>query len=139
MKKVFLILVVLVFAASAVAQHADEIGLMLEFQKKLELSEAQIKQLMDIQTNLKKFYINEHAKIKVAELELEELMRDAEKNLKAIKTKYQEIAGIQADIHFSDVQAEVDAYKVIKDEQRQEFDALLEKWHLEKAKKEHQE
>lgn len=136
MKKILIAFISLIFASSLLAytHEISKFDLMLEFNQKLNLSPNQVKKIKELRLELKKYKINQKAKMEVCKLELNELLHVKEKNLKSIRDKYYALAELQAEINFSDVKSEVDAYKTLSTEQKEQFGVLLEKWHADKMK-----
>jgi len=130
MKKSLLLFVIVVLSFNVgIAGEADKIGLMLEFQKKLELSKKQVDKLNQLRIQLKKNVINQHAQLKIMEVDLKELYRDKENNLEKIKQKLAEKYQFKAKMEFSKLESEVMAIKVLSKEQKNKFGLFMEKWH----------
>ena len=135
MKKTILMLLALCIAVSAFAGEVDKIGFMLELQKKLELSEAQVKKLTDLRTSLKKFHVNQEAKYKLAEIDLKEMMHAKKPNLKQIEKKMQDLSKLKAQMEFTKFETGFKADNILSDDQKKKFHAFMEDWHHKQAKK----
>ena len=135
MKKATLLFMVLCLTVSVFAGETDKIGFMLELQKKLELSETQVKKLMELRTGLKKYHVSQEAKYKLAEIDLKEFSHNKGKNLKQIEKKMQELAGLKAEMEFNKFKTEYEAEKILTADQQKKFGAFMEKWHHEAMKK----
>lgn len=128
MKKLILTLLMLVFCISTVfSQNVEKINWMLELQKKIELSEKQVKGLQTLKMDLKKYFINQKAQINIAELDLKELMRDKANNLKAIKSQLGTMSALRDDMRFSQIETEVKAFKLLTTAQNGKFGSFMEK------------
>jgi hypothetical protein len=136
MKMLMILVVALFMISTAFTQEIDNIGMMLELQKKLNLSEKQIEQLMAFRKDLKKFYINQKAEYELQELELKEFYQDKEKNLNKIKAQYDKLALLKSAMEYAKLEKEMKALKVLNEEQKQGYYQFLEKWHHDKAQKE---
>lgn len=95
--------------------------------EELGLTEDQVAKLKSIKLELKKEEIQRHAKIELAEIELNELLSAEEVDLTKVKAKIKEIESLRADGRFKEIQARVNAKKVLTPEQ-------LKKWEQHKLK-----
>jgi len=129
MKKTTLICLVFFMAVTVFAGETDKIGLILKMQEKLELSEVQQKEIMDLHTGLEKIHINQEAKIKLAEIDLKELYHGEIKDLKKIEKKIHEIAKLKAEMEFNQVESYFKAEKILNDDQKKKFYAMGKKMH----------
>ncbi len=133
MKKLFLLFVIVVLSFSVgFAGEGDKIGLMLEFQKKLEMSKKQVDKLNQLRIQLKKDVINQQAQLKIMEIDLKELNRDKENNLEKLKQKLAEKYQLKSKLEFSKLESEVKAIKVLSKEQKNKFGLFMEEWHHKK-------
>lgn len=135
MKKLLTLIVILVLASSAFSQNLDTIDWMLELQKKLNLSKAQVDRLMTIRLDLKKEFVISNSKDEILEIELKELKRNTEKNLDEIKKKIHEVAFVQANKNYSELVAEAKALKMLNEDQKKELFTAMEQWHKQIRKK----
>ena len=127
MKKLFLLFVIVVICLSfGFAGETDKIGFMLEFQKKLDLSKKQIDKLNQLRVQLKKDVINQKAQLKIMEVDLKELYRDKENNLEKIRQKLSEQYQLKANLKFSNLEGEVNAIKILSNEQQKKFGQFME-------------
>lgn len=84
----------------------------------LGLTDDQLGRLHKIKVDFKKSYILEEAKLKVAKLELEELLDADSADMKSVEKKVKEIAGLKGTLLLAKTRTRVDAKKVLNDEQR---------------------
>jgi hypothetical protein len=136
MKKLFLLFLAVILSFSfSIAGEVNKIGFMLEFQKKLDLSKKQIDKLNKLRVQLKKDVINQKAQLKIMGVDLKELYRDKENNLKKIRQKLSEQYQLKANLKFSNLEGEVNALKVLSKEQQKKFGKFMEEWfHKQKMK-----
>lgn len=95
----------------------------LEFREELKLSEQQISSLESILSSLKKAEIKAEASLRIAELELDELLKTEKVDLSKVKSKLQEVAKLQAELKFLHIKANEDAKQVLTQEQLKQFRA----------------
>ena len=130
MKKLFLIFIIVFVSFNlSFAGKPGKIGIILEFQKQLDLSKKQVDKLNQLRIQMKKDMINQNARLKIMEVDLKELFRDKENNLDKIKQKLTEKYQLKAKMEFSKVENEVKAIKLLSEEQKSKFGQLMEKWH----------
>jgi Spy/CpxP family protein refolding chaperone len=96
--------------------HADELG----------LSDEQRKQLDDIRVRYSKDIIRQHADSKIAEIDLEALLREPEANLSQIKEALQKVESAKTQIKYLRIEALFEARKVLTGEQRSSLRKLME-------------
>ena len=96
----------------------------LEFREELNLSEQQVSELESIISSLKKAQIRLEADIRIAEVELDELLREEEVDLSKVRSKLEEIAKLQAELKFLHIKADRDAKKVLTEGQLKKFRSL---------------
>ncbi len=129
MKKSIILLLLLVLTTALTAQQTDTINFLLQFQKKLDLNQDQIKKMKAMELDLKRYCIKTDAKYKLGEVELKELKQDPAKNLKLIEKKYQEQASVKADREFAPLKAYVEAVALLTPEQQNQFTEIRESFH----------
>ncbi|MBN2416057.1 hypothetical protein JXO52_09455 [bacterium] len=129
MKKSIILLIMLVLTASLTAQQTVTLDWMLSLEEELGLSEAQVQQIQDLDSDLQKRCIKIEANYKLAEVELDDLKRDPAKNLKAIEKKYHDLASLKADREFAPVKAGVEAEALLTPEQRTLYKKLRNPFH----------
>jgi len=96
----------------------------LEFREELDLSDRQISDLESIVSSLRKAEIRAEANLRIAEVELDELLRAEKADLSKVKPKLEEIAKLQAELKFLHIKAEEDAKKILTEEQLRKFGTL---------------
>ena len=106
--------------------HFMKKGLHFYFKNKeaLGLTDDQLEKLHDIKIDFKKRYIMDKAKLKVAKLELEELLDSDSVNMKSVEKKVKEIAGLKEKLLLAKVKTRVDAKKILTKEQRKKAKRL---------------
>ena len=85
--------------------------------EELELTAEQVAKLEAIKTAFKKDDIQQRAKIDVAEIELDELLRAENVDMAKVKEKVKQIEALRSDARVRIIQAKVDAKKVLTSEQ----------------------
>jgi len=90
----------------------------------LGLTDDQLDKLHKIKTDFKKSYIMDEAKLKVAKLELEELLDADNANMKSIEKKVKEIAGLKESLLLAKVKTRTEAKKLLTEEQRKKAKEL---------------
>jgi len=104
-------------------------GLHLYFKNReaLGLTDDQLEKLHSIKVNFKKSYIMDEAKLKVAKLELEELLDADSASMKGIEKKVNDIAALKEKLLLAKVKTRVEAKKVLTEEQRKKAKDLMHK------------
>jgi len=120
-RTVFLLVLTVFLLSGATAIQALEPY--LEFREELKLSEQQVSDLESIMLSLRKSEIRAEANLRVAEIELEELLRAERVALNSVKSKLEKIATLHAEVKFLHIKAEQEAKEVLTEEQRKRFRA----------------
>ncbi|MBI5286086.1 MAG: Spy/CpxP family protein refolding chaperone [Deltaproteobacteria bacterium] len=97
-------------------QNADRLG----------IDEKQKGQLEEIRTRYTKDIIRQEAELRIAETELDTLLREKEMDLPKVKEAVRKVAGVEAQIRYLRVEAFTEARKVLTDEQRKKLKELME-------------
>ena len=90
----------------------------------MSLSEEQVKQLQSIRVEFEKSEIMIKARIKVGELELQELLNQPELDRGKVDAKIREIGEIKIECAINDVHAMLDAREVLTQEQKEKLKKL---------------
>jgi len=90
----------------------------------LSLSEEQVKQLQGIRVEFKKNEIMSRARIKVGEVELQELLNQPELDRGKVDAKIREIGEMKIECAINDVHAMLDAREVLTQEQKEKLKKL---------------
>lgn len=106
--------------------HFMKKGLHFYFKNKeaLGFTGDQLEQLHDIKVNFKKSYIMDKAKLKVAKIELEELLDADQVNMEVVKKKVKEVSGLKETLLFAKIKTGVDAKKILNEEQKKKAKKL---------------
>jgi len=94
---------------------ADEIG----------LSEEQKSKIDDITTNHRKDMVTKKAKIELAQIDLNKLMREENPDMNLVKDQIQKLASLKADIEFAQFKTRIDAKNVLTQEQQDKIKELM--------------
>ncbi|MFQ6041527.1 MAG: Spy/CpxP family protein refolding chaperone [Candidatus Poribacteria bacterium] len=92
--------------------------------EELSLSEEQVKQLQNIRVEFEKNEIMSKARIKVAEVELQELLDQPEVERDKVDAKIREIGAMKIEFAINDVHAMLDAREVLTPEQKEKLKKL---------------
>ncbi len=138
-KTVFLIFVLLLFSSTLYSQQVDKLGIILELQNGMKLSKETVQKISDLRFNMKKRAIENEAKLKIAELEMQKLMRNRFEDLKPVKAKLDEMALIRSANRFFVIETEVTAMKLLSKQQRQEFGVFIENSYAKRKKRQQKE
>lgn len=103
----------------------DQMGILIRLADKLDLSEEQKAELKDLATSHRKDVIRMKADREIAEVELQESIRQEEPDLDAIEDQIRGIANLEAQMKFSQIKARVDARSVLTEEQQEKLKELL--------------
>jgi len=96
----------------------------LDLVDELFLSEEQVKQIQSIASECEKSRIMSVARMKVGEVELQELLNQPELDLGKVDAKIREIGEIKIESHINDVHAMIDARAVLTQEQKEKLKRL---------------
>jgi len=94
---------------------ADEIG----------LSEEQKSKIDDITTNHRKDMVTKKAKIELAQIDLNKLMREENPDMNLVKDQIQKLASLKADMEFAQFKTRIDAKNVLTQEQQNKIKELM--------------
>ena len=90
----------------------------------LSFSDEQVKKLQSIRNECEKSKIMIRAKIKVGELELQELLNQSEIDLDKVDAKIKEIGGMKIESDISDIHSIIDARAILTQEQKEKLKNL---------------
>ncbi len=90
----------------------------------LELSEEQVKKLQNIKFECEKKNVMIRARIKVAEMELQDLLNQAEVNIADVDAKIREIGEIKIEDSINDIHSLIDAKNVLTKDQKEKLKKL---------------
>ena len=121
-KLAFLLVATATLLCAAVVSEAMEPY--LEFGDELGLSDQQISDLESIHSSLRKDEIRVEADLRIAEVELDELLRAEKVDLSKVKPKLEQIGKLQANLKFLHIKAREDGRKVLTQEQLRKFRTL---------------
>lgn len=94
------------------------VTLMLKNADKLKLSDEQIKKLFDIKRKYSKDIIKQNAEMKIAEIDLEALLKELDINLSEVKEALKKVEDIKTQVRYLRIMAFDEARKVLTDEQK---------------------
>lgn len=97
----------------------------LKYAEKLGLSDDQTEELRKIKSSFKKGYILDRAKLKVARIELEELLDSDRVDMKMVEKKVKEITALKGKLMLNWIKARVEAREVLTEEQREKARGLI--------------
>ncbi|MFQ5751546.1 MAG: Spy/CpxP family protein refolding chaperone [bacterium] len=92
-------------------------GFFLNQAKDLGLNESQIEQLQKIKTATQKAVIQKEADLKIANLELDEIMKDSNAKRSALEARAKKVEDLRSDIRLTQFKAQLDARAVLTPEQ----------------------
>ncbi len=102
------------------------VSLMLRHADRLGLSDEQRKQLDDIRRRYSKDIIRLNADSKIAEIDLEALLRESEVNLSQVKEALKKVESAETQIRYLRIEALFEARKILTNEQRSSLKKLME-------------
>lgn len=102
------------------------VTLMLQNADKLGLSDEQIKKLDNIKRKYSKDIIKQDAEMKIAEIDLEAILKESEINLLEVKEALKKIESTETEIRYLRIMAFVEARKILTDEQKNSLKKLME-------------
>ncbi|MEW6420063.1 MAG: periplasmic heavy metal sensor [Nitrospirota bacterium] len=102
------------------------VTLMLQNADKLGLSDKQRKQLDEMRIRYSKDIIKQDAELKIAEIDLEALLKEPEINLSHVKEALKKIENGETQIRYLRIMAFVEARKILTDEQKNSLKKLME-------------
>lgn len=102
------------------------VTLMLQNADKLGLSDEQRKQLDEIRTRYSKDIIKQDAESKIAEIDLQVLLKESEINLSEVKEALKKVENAETQIRYLRIMAFVEARKILTGEQRNSLKKLME-------------
>ncbi len=106
-------------------EHAPhEFDFFLILADELSFSDEQIKKLQSIKTGCEKSRIMTRARIKVGELELQELLNQSETDLDKIDARIKEIGEMKIENDINDIHSIIDAKAVLTQEQKEKLKNL---------------
>ncbi len=103
--------------------HGQGFDHRFQMAEQLDLTDAQKDQMRDLRTKHQKEMIQRRADVKVARLELRELIRDAADRV-TINSKVEQIGSMQTEIEKARVGHRLDARNLLTPEQREKFDDM---------------
>lgn len=103
--------------------HGEGFALRQHMAEQLDLTDAQKDQIRDLRTKHQKEMIQRQADVKVARLELRELIRDAADRA-TINSKVEQIGDMQTEIKKAHVGHRLDVRDLLTPEQREKFDDM---------------
>jgi hypothetical protein len=122
MNKLILTIAAATFLSASAAKAQP--GMLMKMADKLELTEQQIGQLQDLKIQHEKDLIQKQADLKLARLELKEIMIKVNIDEKAALSKQDRISGIKGEIAKAKLQHKLAARKVLDDKQLAKFKEL---------------
>jgi hypothetical protein len=102
------------------------VSLILQNSEKLGLTDQQKAKLNDIRRKYTKEIIRQDADSKIAEIDLEPLLKESEINLSKVKEALKKSEGIETQIRYLKIEAFTEARKVLTDEQRATVRKMME-------------
>jgi Spy/CpxP family protein refolding chaperone len=102
------------------------VSLMLRHADRLGLSDEQRKQLDDIRRRYSKDIIRLNADSKIAEIDLEALLRESEVNLSQVKEALKKVESAETQIRYLRIEALAEARKILSNEQKNSLKKLME-------------
>lgn len=123
---------VLEMVAAYLSSERPLISLMLRHREELGLSNEQVRALEAIRSDFQKEAARRSAEIQVAELELQELLREEPVDLGKVEAKVKQIAALRAEHRFSRIKAIEQGKALLTSEQRQKLESLAARrrgWH----------
>jgi Spy/CpxP family protein refolding chaperone len=102
------------------------VSLILQNSEKLGLTDQQKAKLNDIRRKYTKEIIRQDADAKIAEIDLEPLLKESEINLPKVKEALKKIEGIETQIKYLKIEAFTEARKVLTDEQKATLRKMME-------------
>lgn len=103
------------------------VTLMLRNAEKLKLSKEQARQLEDIRANYTKDILRQEAELKIAEVDLDRLLKADDIDLSRTRDGLKKAEGIETEIRYLRLAAFSEARKALTDEQRQSLKKLMER------------
>jgi len=100
------------------------ISLMLEHREELELSRKQVQELERLRHDYQREVIRSEADLRIAEIDLEKLLKDDPVDLDQVKAKLQEIERVRADDRFRRIRTIEQGKALLSPEQREKLDTL---------------
>lgn len=105
-------------------QHG--VSLILRNSGKLGLTDQQKAKIDDVRRKYTKDIIRQEAELKIAEIDLEPLLKESEMNLPKVKEALKKIEDIETQIRYLRVEALTEAKKILTDEQKNSLKKLME-------------
>ena len=99
----------------------------LKFKKGMSVTAEQEQQLHDLKTQYKKNRITMKAKIKLANIDLHELLRDEKASLAAIETELKTVQAFKTALYMASIKTKRDAKAVLSEEQQSRMDTIHER------------
>ncbi|MGH7845961.1 MAG: Spy/CpxP family protein refolding chaperone [Candidatus Binatia bacterium] len=100
------------------------ISLMLAHRERLELSPEQVQDLEQLSHDYRREAIRSEADLRIAEIDLEKLLKDDPMDLDRVKTKLQEIERMRADGRFLRIRTSEQGKALLSPEQREKLQTL---------------
>ncbi len=109
-------------------QDAREyIGHILKFKEGMSLTEDQAQQLHDLKTNYKKTRIKMKAAVKLASIDLHEVLRNEKASLSDIEAQLNAMHALKTKLYMASIKAKRDAKTVLSEEQQARMDKIHER------------
>ena len=106
-------------------EHAPhEFDFFLILADELSFSDEQVRKLQSIRIECEKNRIMIRARIKVGELELQELLNQSEVDLDKVDAKIKEIGGMKIESEINDIHSMIDARAILTPEQKEKLKDL---------------
>jgi Spy/CpxP family protein refolding chaperone len=99
-------------------------GSLLSLRDELGLTDDQVKRLRELRMDREKQAINDRATVEILELELRELLFEEDVDIKAVDTKIDRIASLNAKMHKDRIHGMLDSRKVLTAEQQKKMKDL---------------
>ena len=96
----------------------------LKFKDGMGITDSQAQQLNGINANFKRTKIQTEADVKLANLDLHELLKNEQADMSAIESKLKQVHMLKADLYMASIKAKREAKAVLTDEQRKRMKAV---------------
>jgi len=105
-------------------QHG--VSLILRNSMRLGLNDQQKAKLNDIRIKYTKDIIRQDAELKIAEIDLDSLLKESEINLQKVKEALKKTEGMETQIRYLRIEALTEARKILTEEQRENLRKMME-------------
>jgi Spy/CpxP family protein refolding chaperone len=113
------------FGGTTAQEQQPVISLMLRNRERLGLSDDQVKKLEQLRADFEKLSIRNDAELRVAELDLTDLLQTQSRDLTKIEAKIREIERLRADLRIERIRAIEKAKALLSADQRKKLNELL--------------